>query len=425
MPDWRPPLKIAMLSVHTCPLAALGAKETGGMNVYVRELSRELGRMGVEVDIFTRSQNSAIPRVVPMADSVRVVHVPAGPEAPLPRERVHDHLDEFVDGVEAWRIGRDVDYDLIHAHYWLSGVVGLTLRERWSVPMLQMFHTLGDLKNRVARRAADLEPTVRLAEEARIIAAAERLVAASVAERAHLVRGKGADAARVAVVPCGVDTELFTPGATDAARAALGLADGPLVLYVGRLAPIKGLETLLDAVALLDRRGQRLRLVIVGGEADEPWDGHEADLRRRIETLGIGDVVGFVGAQRQEALRTHYVAADVTVLPSHYESFGMVALEAMACGSPVVASRVGGLTTTVRDGVTGFLVPEGDVTALAGRLEALLGDPDLRWRLGREGVRWAAQHRWPCVAEAICREYALLESRAHPHLAAGRCYEIS
>ncbi len=385
-------LHIAMLSVHTCPLAALGAKETGGMNVYVRELSRELGRMGVEVDIFTRSQNPAIPRVVPMAASVRVVHLPAGPEAPLPRERVHDHLDEFVDGVEAWRLRRDVDYDLIHAHYWLSGVVGLSLRE-----------------------------TIRLAKEARIIAGAERLVAASVAERAHLVRHADVDPARVAVIPCGVDTELFTPGAADAARAALGLAEGPLVLYVGRLAPIKGLETLLNAVALLDRRGRRLRLVIVGGEADEPSDGHEAELRRRIETLGIGGLVRFVGAQRQEALRTHYVAADVTVLPSHYESFGMVALEAMACGSPVVASRVGGLTTTVRDGVTGFLVPEGDVTALAGRLEALLGDADLRWRLGREGVRWAAQHRWPCVAEAICREYALLESRAQPHLAAGRC----
>jgi D-inositol-3-phosphate glycosyltransferase len=379
--------------------------------------------MGVEVDIFTRSQDPTITRVVPMADSVRVIHLPAGPEAPLPRERVHEHLDEFVDGVEAWRLTRGVDYDLIHAHYWLSGVVGLTLRERWTIPMLQMFHTLGDLKNRVARRAADLEPAVRLREEARVIASAERLVAASVAERAHLVRHAGADPERIAVVPCGVDTELFTPGDAEAARATLGRSGDPLILYVGRLAPIKGLETLLDAIALLARRGRRVRLVVVGGDADEPQDGHEAGLRARITTLGIGDLVSFAGPQPQETLRTHYVAADVTVLPSHYESFGMVALEAMACGSPVVASRVGGLTTTVRDGVTGFLVAEGDVNALAGRLETLLADPDLRWRLGREGIRWAAQHRWPCVAEAICREYALLESRAQPHLAAGRCIE--
>ena len=165
------------------------------------------------------------------------------------------------------------------------------------------------------------------------------------------------------------------------------------------------------------------RLVRLTAHDDEPQDGHEAGLRARIKTLGIGDLVSFAGPQPQETLRTYYVAADVTVLPSHYESFGMVALEAMACGSPVVASRVGGLTTTVRDGVTGFLVAEGDVNALAGRLETLLADPDLRWRLGREGVRWAAQHRWPCVAEAICREYALLESRARPHLAAARCNE--
>ena len=417
-------LRIAMLSVHTCPLAVLGGKETGGMNVYVRELSRELGRMGVEVDIFTRSQDPTIRRVVPLGDSARVIHLAAGPEAPMPRERVHDHLDEFVDGVEAWRLTRDVDHDLIHAHYWLSGVVGLALRERWGVPMLQMFHTLGDLKNRVARRPADVEPAVRLAEEARVIASAERLVAASVAERAHLVRHAGADPERIAVVPCGVDTELFTPGDAEAARAALGHSGDPLILYVGRLAPIKGLETLLDAIALLARRGRRVRLVVVGGDADEPRDGHEAGLRARIGALGIGDLVSFAGPQPQETLRTHYVAADVTVLPSHYESFGMVALEAMACGSPVVASRVGGLTTTVRDGVTGFLVAEGDVNALASRLETLLADPDLRWRLGREGVRWAAQHRWPCVAEAICREYALLESRAQPHLAAGRCIEI-
>jgi len=422
-PDSRRRLKIAMLSVHTCPLAAPGGKETGGMNVYVRELSRELGRMGVEVDVFTRSQNPAIPRVVAMGDGARVVHLAAGPEAPMPRERVHDHLDEFVDGVEAWRITRGVEYDLIHAHYWLSGVVGLTLRARWSIPMLQMFHTLGDLKNRVARRAADLEPVLRLEEEARIVASAERVVAASVVERAHLTRHYGAAAERIAVIPCGVDTELFAPGAAGDARAALGLPAGPLVLYVGRLAPIKGLETLLDAVALLARRGRPLRLVIVGGEADEPPDGHEADLRRRITALGIGDSVRFVGAQPQELLRTHYVAADVTVLPSHYESFGMVALEAMACASPVLASRVGGLTTTVRDGVTGFLVPEGDVAALAGRLDTLLADPDLCWRLGREGVRWAARHRWPCVAEAICREYARLESRAEPHLSAARCFD--
>jgi D-inositol-3-phosphate glycosyltransferase len=417
-------LRVAMLSVHTCPLAALGGKETGGMNVYVRELARELGRMGLSVDVFTRSQDAAIRRVVDLGEHARVIHLPAGPEAPMARERVYGHLDEFVDGVDAWRISRGVDYDLVHAHYWLSGVVGLALRERWGVPVLQMFHTLGRFKNGAARRLSELEPSVRLDEECRIVRAVDGLVAASVVERRALVDLYGADPTHAAVIPCGVDTDLFHPGSRDEARARIGAGNEPLLLYVGRIAPIKGLETLLDALARV-RRGSLTgaRLLIVGGEADEPADGHEADIRRRVDALGLRDVVRFVGAQRQEVLRDYYVAADVAVLPSYYESFGMVALEAMACGTPVIASRVGGLATTVRDGVTGFLVPDGDAAALAEQLGAVAGDADLRFRLGREGVQWAARHRWPCVAEAVCREYARLESRATGHLAAGRCHD--
>jgi len=413
-------IRVAMLSVHTCPLAALGGKETGGMNVYVRELSRELGRMGAEVDIFTRSQNPAIPRVVEMADTVRVLHLPAGPEAPLLRERVHEHLDEFLDGVEAWRIARGVDYDLVHAHYWLSGAVALALRDRWSVPVVQMFHTLGRLKNGVARRPAEREPAIRLLEEGRLIAESDLIVAASEVERDHLT-GYGADERRVTVIPCGVDTALFRPGDAGRVREVLGLDDRPLALYVGRIAPIKGLDTLLDAVARLRAQGRPLRLLIVGGDADEPLDGHEAALRRHAARLGLGDAVSFVGAQPQERLRDYYVAADVTVLPSYYESFGMVALEAMACGSPVIASRVGGLATTVVDGRTGFLVRDGDAAALAASLDTVLADPALRWRTGREGVLWAAQHRWPCVAEAVCRAYANLVPAAGDHLTAARC----
>jgi len=416
-------LRVAMLSVHTCPLAALGGKETGGMNVYVRELSRELGRMGVEVDVFTRSQNPAIPRVVRLGERAQVLHLPAGPEAPMAREGIVAHLDEFVDGVEAWRLTRGLDYDLVHAHYWLSGVAALALRARWGVPVLQMFHTLGRLKNRAARSAAELEPLGRLREETRIVSQVDRIVAANVVERAELLRDYGARAPRIATIPCGVDTELFAPGDRGAARRALGLDAGPTLLWVGRLAPIKGLDTLLGAVERLHAAGTGARLLIVGGDADEPRNGHEAALRERIERLGLAAAVRFLGPQPQDVLPAYYAAADVTVLPSYYESFGMVALEAMACGSPVIASRVGGLVTTVRDGVTGFLVPDGDVGALAERVAALLADPDLRWRVGREGVRWAAQHRWPCVAEAVCREYAALTPGATAHLAAARCRE--
>ena len=414
-------LRVAVLSVHTCPLAVLGGKETGGMNVYVRELARELARMRVRADIFTRSQNPAIPRVSAIGDEVRVIHLPAGPEAPIARERVHAHLDEFVDGVEAFRIAHGLDYDLIHAHYWLSGAVGLSLRERWGVPLVQMFHTLGRLKNDATRNGAEREPALRIAEETRIVRAADRLVAATVVERAHLVSHYGAAADRIAVIPCGVDTALFAPGDQGAARAVLGLDGRPRILYVGRLSPIKGLETLLDGMARLRAGGSPAHLCIVGGDTDEPLDGHEGELRVRLSRLDLGDTVSFVGAQPQERLRTWYVAADATVLPSYYESFGMVALEAMACGSPVVASRVGGLQTTVRHRVTGLLVPDHDPGALADTLGHLLDDADLRWRLGREGVRWAVQHRWPCVAEAVCREYAALVERAAPHLAAARC----
>ena len=414
-------LRVAILSVHTCPLAVLGGKETGGMNVYVRELARELGRMGVRADVFTRSQNPTIPRVVTITEGVRVVHLTAGPEAPMARERIRDHLDEFVEGVEAYRIAGGFDYDLIHAHYWLSGAVGLVLRDRWSVPLVQMFHTLGHLKNDATRASSDREPAVRIDEEARIVGAVDRIVAATTVERTHLVQHYGADPSRIAVIPCGVDTNLFLPGDQAAARAALGLDDQPRLLYVGRLAPIKGLETLLDAMARLRAAGTRVHLSIVGGDADEPLNGHEGALRARLARLDLGGTVTFVGAQPQERLRAWYVAADATVLPSHYESFGMVALEAMACGIPVVASRVGGLQTTVRDGVTGLLVRESDPAALAGALDRLLGDPDLRFRLGREGVQWAARHRWPCVAEAVCREYAALVERASSHLDSGRC----
>ncbi len=416
-------LHVAMLSVHTCPLAALGGKETGGMNVYVREVSRELGRMGVSVDVFTRSQDPSIPRVVRLGERARVIHLAAGVEAPMARERVYDHLDEFVEGIEAWRIAEAIDYDLIHAHYWLSGVAALTLKTRWSVPVLQMFHTLGRLKNRVARSAAELEPAVRLEEETRIVSAADRIVAANVVERAELLRDYAAHASRIATIPCGVDTDLFTPGDRAEARRRLDLDGHPLLLWVGRIAPIKGLDTLLDAVARLSESGQDMRLLVVGGDTDERTSGHETSLRQRIERLGLGDSVRFLGPQPQGVLPLYYAASDVTVLPSYYESFGMVALEAMACGSPVIASRVGGLVTTVRDGVTGFLVPDGDVEALAERIETLVADPELRWRLGREGVRWAAQHRWPCVAEAVCKEYASLEARATAHLDAGRCHD--
>jgi D-inositol-3-phosphate glycosyltransferase len=404
-------LRVAVLSVHTCPLAAPGGKQTGGMNVYVREIGRALGRMGVTVDVFTRSQDAAIPRVVELGPGARVVHLPAGPETPIAREQVFAHLDEFVDRVDAWRMTAGADYDVVHAHYWLSGLVGLELRRRWGLPVIQMFHTLGRLKNGATGRP-EIEPALRLAEETRLAREVDRIIAASDVERAELVSQHGARFARVAVVPCGVDTDLFRPGCAADARRALALDAAPILLYVGRIAPIKGLEMLLEAVGRLRARGRAVRLLVIGGDADDAVDGHQAYVRGLTCRLNLCDDVSFLGPQPQAALRAFYVAADVTVMPSYYESFGMVALEAMACGSPVIASRVGGLATTVRDGFTGFLVPEGDAAALAERIDAVLGDPGRRARLGAEGVRWAARHRWSRVARAVSAVYAALRPRA-------------
>ena len=411
-------LRVAVLSVHTCPLAAPGGKETGGMNVYVRETARELARMGAHVDVFTRSQNPRIPRVVEMGQGARVVHLPAGPEAPMPREEVHRHLDQFAAGVETFRWDEGLDYDLIHAHYWLSGAAGLALRDAWGTPLVQMFHTLGRLKNSVAQAASEVEPELRISEESRIVGAADRIVAGNVVERAHLVWYYGAPADRVAVIPCGVDTDLFQPMARATAKDLLELGPEPLLLYVGRLQPIKGLETLLQAMTRLDGAA---KLLIIGGDQDEPENGHGVYLRERVAALGLARRVRFLGAQPQRRLRLFYAAAEATVMPSYYESFGMVALEAMACGSAVVASRVGGLTTTIKDGVTGHLVPEGDPAALATRLGGLLRDRQERDRLGGEAARWAAEHRWPCVAEAVCRLYTELRPAAFQHLAQARC----
>jgi D-inositol-3-phosphate glycosyltransferase len=414
-------LRVAVLSVHTCPLAALGAKETGGMNVYVRETARELGRMGVHVDVFTRSQDPGIRRVVPLGPGARVVHLPAGPEAPMAREAIHQHLPEFVGRVDAHRRAEGIEYDLIHGHYWLSGVAGLALRDLWRVPAVQMFHTLGRLKNTVARGPAEIEPELRLSEEARIVREADRVIAANDVERAHLVQHYDAVPERLSVIPCGVDTEMFQPMAPAVAKDLLELPPEPMLLYVGRLQPIKGLETLLEA---MKRLPEDARLLIVGGDQDEPDNAHAERLRRCVAELGLTERVRFLGAQPQPRLRLFYAAADATVMPSYYESFGMVALEAMACGSPVVASRVGGLTTTVRDGVTGFLVPEGDAPALARRLGEVLGDAEVRERLGQEATRWAQEHRWPCVSESICKLYSEFRPAASLHLEHARCHDL-
>jgi D-inositol-3-phosphate glycosyltransferase len=400
--------RVAVISVHTCPLAPLGGKETGGMNVYIREIARHLGRLGIAVDVFTRSQTPGVPAVVALAPNARVVHVEAGPQRPMPPVEIVADLDAFVDGVAAFARHDGAAYALLHAHYWLSGLAAVELARRFGgAPIVQMFHTLGVVRNALAADPGDRVPAIRVEAEARVAALADRIVAATSLESQELAWYCGAAADRVRRIPCGVDVELFSPGSAVAARTRLGLGDGPVLLFVGRPAPIKGLEVLLRAVALLRESpaGAGLRLVIVGGDADAERDAERARLRVLAEAIGVGGMVEFRGPRPQAELPDYYRAADVCLVPSHHESFGMAALEAMACGAPVVASRVGGLASTIQDGVTGMLVPPRDEVALASAIAALLGDDERRRALGERAARWAQSFAWPSVARALIDLY--------------------
>jgi D-inositol-3-phosphate glycosyltransferase len=413
-----------MISTHTCPLATLGGKETGGMNVYVRDLSRELGRRGMAVDVFTRQQNPDLPAISnSLGVNCRVIHLPAGPVRPYDKNQVFRHLSEFVEGIVAFAEKEGLTYHVLHSHYWLSGWVALALRERWGTPVIQMFHTLGHMKNIIAQRAADRESDLRIQVETEIIAQANRLVAANPTERTQMISLYGADPAKIQVLPCGVDLNLFKPIAPDEARAHLGLPeDHQMVLFVGRIEPLKGIDTLLRAMVRVTRGcfhwQERLCVCIIGGDpADEPSVINEEmeRLKRLRAELGIGDLVVFLGAQDQDTLNVHYSAAEVVVMPSHYESFGMVALEAMACGTPVIASKVGGLAFTVQDGVTGFLVPERDPEALAGKISLLLHDATLRQRLGDQAMKRAQRYSWPIVADQIVALYDRVLTQVTPN----------
>ena len=410
-------VRVAMISYHTCPLATLGGKETGGMNVYVRDLTRELGRRGVGVDVFTRSQDDHVPHVLhDLGYGNRIVHVRSGPETPLPKDVLPDHLGEFVAGVEAFAETKGTRYDLIHSHYWLSGLAALDLRASWGVPVVQMFHTLAAMKNRVARSAQETESAFRLDSETRLLRDADAIVASTQAELAQFQWLYHADIRRVVVIPPGVDTSRFYPIPVDEAREFVGVpADRSMILFVGRIERLKGIDTLLEAMALLSQQGALARhplcVAVIGGDPDvDPARMTEemGRLKSMRGTLGIDDIVTFVGKQDQDTLQYYYSAAIAVVVPSHYESFGLVALEAMACGRPVVASETGGLAFLVRDNETGFHVPAGDSVALADRLRRLVEDEVLRTRLGRQAAEYARGYAWPLIADQILSLYGTL-----------------
>ncbi len=406
---------IATLSVHSCPLAALGGKETGGMNVYVREVSREMGRLGLHVDVYTRSQNPHISRIVPLGRNARVIHFPAGPEEPIPKNEILNFLPEFTDRILRFSRENGIRYDLIHSHYWLSGWVAGQLKREWSIPFVHMFHTLGVLKNSVSRGQEEKEPQGRLKVEKQIMRMADRVVAPSPWEREQMIRQNHAPSSKVQVIPCGVDLTLFKPIPALRAKKILGLSAREFILFVGRIDAIKGIDVLIKAVHHLSRKplkgGQEVGLIIIGGELDADPQAENQEMRKLREMvcqMKLQERVAFWGAQRQDLLPYFYSAAKALVLPSRYESFGMVALEAMACGTPVIASKVGGLQYTVENGKTGFLIPEGDWQALADRIQEVIENPASTERLIQAARSKVKQFGWPAITRKIISIYHFL-----------------
>lgn len=407
-------MNIAMLSYHTCPLATLGGKDTGGMNVYVAELTRHLGMLGIHVDIFTRSQDDHMPHVMHnLGYGNRVVHIPAGPEVPLPKSELPVYISRFVSGIEHFAADKGITYDLIHSHYWMSGIAAESLKKDWDVPVLQMFHTLGKMKNRVAQSPDEMEGEYRIEGEMQVMAMADRIIAATQAEEAQLEFLYGVKPNKITVIPPGVNISRFYPIPEDEAKEAIGVPkeDGVL-LFVGRIEALKGIDVLLHALALMKQQGVFAThphyLAIIGGDPDgsnQSLTTEMARIKELCKELGIGDLVVFLGKRDQETLPYYYSAAEVLIMPSHYESFGLVALEAMACGTPVVASQIGGLGFLVQDGVTGYVVPDGDPLLLSQKLTQLIQNPDLLNRLGNQAAEYALNYRWENITQQILEVY--------------------
>jgi D-inositol-3-phosphate glycosyltransferase len=405
--------RIAFLSEHASPVALLGGQDAGGQNVYVDEVSRNLARLGYTVDVFVRKSDPAEPEVIDWAPGVRVVNLEAGPDGFLLKDDLWPHMPDFRDSLLRF-IARDgARYDLIHGNFWMSGWVALDLRRRLRVPAVQIFHAMGKTKQR-HQGAADTSPDERIAVELGVVRQADRLIAQCPSEHAELVEDYGADPAKVVVIPSAVNVETFQPVERDAARRHIGLKTGdPVVVYVGRMLPRKDVRNLVRAAAILIQRDKLpLRLLLVGGDTEEPdaeVTPEIGELQRLAERLGIVGHVTFTGKRQPEELRYYYSAGDVAVTTPWYEPFGLTPLEAMACGRPVVGSAVGGISFTVDDGVTGFLVPPRDPDALAERLRRLLAQPELRRRMGLAARRRVEDHfTWPVVAERTADLYETL-----------------
>jgi D-inositol-3-phosphate glycosyltransferase len=370
--------------------------------------------MGVHVDVFTRSQNEHVPHVLhDLGYGNRIVHIPAGPEYPLPKKELLTYLPKFVEGIREFANGKEIGYDLIHSHYWMSGLAAIELKKIWNIPYIHMFHTLGLMKNRVAQSPNEMEGEYRIEGEREVLRTAERIIAATPAEYAQLLWLYQANPNKLVVLSPGVDIGRFYPIPADEAKEYIGVPPcGRMLLFVGRIEPLKGLDVLIEAIGIMHQnevyKDNPFCLAIIGGEPDEDSEKANIEMSRikaLTERYGLSDLVTFLGKRDQDSLPYYYSAAEAVVVPSQYESFGMVALEAMACGTPVVASQIGGLAYLVQDGVTGYMVPVDEPAELANRLSVLLQDQDLRERMGKQAVLVAREYAWDKIVPKMMAVY--------------------
>src|SRR5918994_6340771 len=377
--------RVAMLSVHTSPLAQPGAGDGGGMNVYVRSLALHLARAGVACDVLTRAEHAEQPPVVEIEHGFRVVHIGAGPAAPIPKHALLPLAGPFADAALSFLSEQSVQYDVVHANYWISGAVGHRLKHELDLPLAATFHTLDRVK---AEAGVGDDPETRARVEGEIVRCADLMIAATDEERRQLVTLYGGEGDRIEVVPPGVDHRVFAPGDRGAARRELGLdADARVLLYVGRIQPLKGADLAVRALAELD---DDVSLLVVGGPSGTNGEAQAVALRKLVGDLGLDHRVRFIPPQPHDRLVAFYQAADVCLVPSRTESFGLVALEAAACGTPVVAADVGGLGSVVEDGRTGFLVEGRAATDYAAPVDVLLSDPELAQEMGANALARAS-----------------------------------
>ncbi|HYD63658.1 MAG TPA: glycosyltransferase family 1 protein [Noviherbaspirillum sp.] len=401
--------KIALISEHASPLALIGSTDSGGQNVYVAQIAKQLARLGYLVDIFTRRDSEFQEQVIDWLPGVRVIHVPAGPAHFVPKETMLPYMEQFGRFVIRFARRQKLPYDLMHANFFMSGMVARQVRKSLGIPFVMTFHALGRVR-RLNQKEADAFPDIRFAIEERLMQEADRIIAECPQDQADMEQLYGAPTERIDIVPCGFDPDEFWPVTLDA-RQQLGLGqDEFIVLQLGRMVPRKGVDNVIRAIAILKHQYQvRARLLVVGGNAEVPDPVATPELGRLMaltQSLDVEDSVTFTGQRRREQLRYYYSAANVFVTTPWYEPFGITPVEAMACGTPVVGTAVGGIKTTVVDGETGCLVPTNDPEALADRLAWLHRHPHIAQRMGWAGMRRAYQHfTWRNVASHIASVY--------------------